>query len=232
MLSTRTFYFLGALFVATAAVLTVRQLDLGAGYNVSILLVGLFAAAMLLKNTSRVAMHLLFTVAAVVPSVFYLVRASHTDWLVAIAVAAVASIILVLHSRSVWMDFDMADHTKQAANLESGAVWVALTFTTLGLFWAFYFHFLTSLNDNFIERRLIFTLFLILVGIVLSIIGRNRPQPFLSLLGLSYLGVGVAKAIVYDTTHLGGFLRIAVFAGGGLLLLAGGALMNKKPAHA
>ena len=231
MLSTRTLYFLGGLFVVIAAILTVRELRLGIGYSVGLLLVALMLAAFFLKNARRVAALMVFTAATVVPSAAYLALAARKDWLVAITVAAVASALLVLRFRSVWLAFDLHDSSKQTLNLEGGALWTGLTLSSLGFFWSYYFHFLTALNDQFVARRLIFTLFLILLGIVLSTLGRNRPQPFLSLVGLTYLGIGVAKALLYDTTHLTGFLRIAVFAGGGLLLLVGGALM-RKPSHA
>ena len=230
----------GLLFVVIAGWLTARELDLATGWLVALLLLGLAVAAELLHGFLRAVAVLVFALAGVITPIFYFLhhRDIHRDqpfyyyrdqpFYYATVVFLVLSIYLIVRLRKLWSQFDLRDGDKQALNLTSVSVWLALIVSSLAGPWATYFNFFTTLEDEYIERRLVFTLFLIAVGILCSVVGRKSPQPFFGIMGLTFLVVGVAKALAYDTTHLRGFLRIGVFAGGGVLLLLGGALLKKS----
>jgi hypothetical protein len=233
VVDSRVMYAVGFAFVLIAAILTVRELDLKVGWLVSLLLLALAAGSEFLKGFVKAGTLLLFAlVGLATPTCFFLLtKTGPHERDLAFYVGSVVffglSTYLVLRTRNTWSQFDLRISEKHALNLESAVVWFALIASSLACSWTTYFNFLTT-HDELIERRLAFTLFLIVVGVVSSVFGRKSPLPFLGILGLTFMVAGVAKALAYDTTHLHGFLRIGVFAGGGAMLLLGGALLTKK----
>jgi hypothetical protein len=218
---------MGLVFVVIAAFLTIKELHLAAGWIVALLLLALAAASEFLGGLAKAGVLVLFALTGLAtPTCFFLL---HRDpaFYVGTVVFFGLSTYLVVRTRATWSHFDLRKRDQHPVNLESAAVWFGVLASSLAFTWATYFNFLTTLADEHIERRLAFTLFLIVVGVVCSVWGRRSPLPFWGLMGLTYLVGGVAKALAYDTTHLGGFLRIGVFAGGGAVLLLGAALLKK-----
>ena len=228
MIYTRALYFVGLLFVAIAVTLTVRELQLAHGWIISILLLAFAISSEFLKGFGKTSSLVLFALAGITTPIGFFTIEKDIAFYVAIVTFFVLSTFLTLRNREIWTQFDIKNDDKWSINMDSTVVWSALILSSLSLSWGSYFKFLTSMQDEFIARRLIFTLFLVIVGIACSVAGRRSAQPFLAVTGLTFLGAGVAKALIYDTTHLAGFLRIGVFAGGGALLLLGGILMSKK----
>ena len=108
-------------------------------------------------------------------------------------------------------------------------MWFALIAPSIAFSWVTYYKFLTPLRqEEFLVRRLVFTLFFVVVGVICSVLGRSYLLPFLGVTGLIYMAAGVVKALAYDITHTDGVIRIGVFAGCGAVLLLGGFLMMKK----
>lgn len=227
MINSRFLMAVGVAFVGVAVLLTIRELQLSPGYLLSAFLLVLAIGAHVSSGILRSAALVSFAVGTIVaPMTFFLYR-TEAPFLCAVGVSFASSLYLLAVLRAVWSGFDLKDKNKSTANLESVTLWFALILSSMTFSWGLYFWFLTGMHEDFIARRLIYTLVLTTVGVAFTVIGRSRPLPFLSVMGLTYLVAGVVKAVVYDTTHLDGFLRIGVFAGAGVLLLLGGALTAK-----
>jgi hypothetical protein len=224
----------GLIFVLIAALLTIKEVDLQPGWIVCLLLLGLAGASEFLKGFVKGGTLVLFAVAGLsTPLLFFLLRhrpAESLPFYIGTVVFLGLSIHLVFRTRPTWSQFDLRNEENHALNLESAAVWFAVIASSLSCLWSSYYQFLTPFGkEDLIERRLVFTLVLLGIGVVCTLFGRKSLLPFLGIMGLTFLVAGVAKALAYDTTHLTGFLRIGVFAGGGAVLLFGGTLMNKQP---
>ncbi len=110
-----------------------------------------------------------------------------------------------------------------------------LTWQTLGLGLLMltggaYFHLLTLQVDD-LGRRLVLTLVWTLVGLGAVLLGRKLEDTAPRDAGFVVLAAAVAKATLYDTTHLFGGLRIAVLIAVGVLLLAGSQLVKRVEAR-
>ena len=93
---------------------------------------------------------------------------------------------------------------------------------------ALYFSFLTlGVADESLARRLIPTIGWLAIGLGLLIAARSRTSPP-GRVGVGYIAVALVKALVYDSTHLQGPLRVTVFAAVGALLLAGARLSSDR----
>jgi hypothetical protein len=113
--------------------------------------------------------------------------------------------------------------------------WAAVTAAGLAASWALYFRFLTvGVAADEVARRLVLTLAWLVAGVVI-VVGTRRPRSETQLTarmspartsGMTFAGAAFAKALVYDTTHLAGPLRVVVLAAAGALLLVGGALLR------
>ena len=77
----------------------------------------------------------------------------------------------------------------------------------------------TGLQD-FVARRAILSLFWLLSGTALVLIGRQRDATEIRDAGFLVLAASVAKLMFYDTTHLDGAIRIGALAVGGVVLVA------------
>ena len=74
-----------------------------------------------------------------------------------------------------------------------------------------------------LARRLIPTIGWLAIGLALFIAARSRASAP-GRVGVGFVAVAVLKALIYDSTHLQGPLRVTVFAAVGVLLLAGARL--------
>ena len=116
--------------------------------------------------------------------------------------------------------------------LQGVLLWYGLTAAVLAASWAFYFHFFTlGFASNDIGRRLVLTLGWLVAGVGLVVYGRNRGEGVIRDAGFAFLAVAVGKALVYDTTHLSGMLRVAGLAGAGALMLGGAWLSTHRQAR-
>lgn len=89
-----------------------------------------------------------------------------------------------------------------------------------------YFHLLTLHVDD-LGRRLVLTLVWTLLGLGSLAIARKLDDTAPRDAGFVVLACAVAKATLYDTTHLFGGLRVAVLVAVGALLLLGSRLLTR-----
>jgi len=90
---------------------------------------------------------------------------------------------------------------------------------------AFYVHFFTlGFADESPARRLIPTISWLAVGLALWIAAPRRDAAP-GRVGVALVAIALLKALIYDSTHLQGPLRVTVFAAVGALLLAGARLV-------
>lgn len=107
--------------------------------------------------------------------------------------------------------------------------WYGLGVALIAASSAFYFHFLTTgVAVDSVARRLIPTVVWLALGLALFIAGRLRAQPAMHV-GLGLVAIAVSKAVVYDTTHLHGSLRVVVLASVGVLLLFAASVVRRSP---
>ena len=108
-------------------------------------------------------------------------------------------------------------------------LWYGLTASVLAASWAFYFHFFTlGFAADDLARRLVLTLGWLAAGVGMVLWGRARGEGVIRDAGFAFIAVALCKALVYDTTHLGGTLRIACLAGAGVLMLGGAWLTSSR----
>jgi hypothetical protein len=84
-----------------------------------------------------------------------------------------------------------------------------------------YFQFLTLGMPDQVGRRLVLTGLWLLAGLVLVGVARRTGQKVARDAAFGFVAMALGKALVYDSLHLAGFLRIGEFAAAGLLLWAG-----------
>jgi hypothetical protein len=113
-------------------------------------------------------------------------------------------------------------------------IWYAFGAALLAVTWGLYFHFFTAgFAAEWVARRMIPTVVWLGLGLALFIGGRGRVAAAAHV-GAGFIAVAVGKAALYDTSHLHGYLRIAVLAAVGVLLvfgargLGGGAVVAPK----
>lgn len=99
-------------------------------------------------------------------------------------------------------------------------VWYGLTASAIAVSWTFYFHFLTlGIAEDNVARRLVLTLGWLVVGVALVLVGRQRGTPVMRDAGFAFVAMAVGKALLYDTMHLHGSLRVAGLAAAGALMV-------------
>jgi hypothetical protein len=240
-LMTRLMTVVGLVFTVIAAMLTIRELHLDAGWIISTTLVAVVVLSEFLKGSAKSGMLVVFTLVGLsTPAIFFIIeRKLDPDQYqreLAIYVGAMLffglSSYLAFRTYSTWSRFNLGNstHAQIAINLESCVVWFALIISSIACSWVNYYKFLSPLGEEeFLARRLLFTLFFVVVGVICSVFGRNSLLPFLGVTGLIYMAAGVVKALAYDLFKTEGIVRIGVFAGCGAVLLLGGFLMTKAP---
>src|SRR5262249_27552671 len=121
----------------------------------------------------------------------------------------------------------------EADNLRMSLLAYTLVASLLVASWALYFQFLTlGVADHQVARRLVLTLAWAIAGLGALVVGRKRGETPIANAGYVLVVAALAKALFYDTTHLGGGLRVATLGSFGLLLLAAAqALLAVTPAR-
>ncbi|MCP3138712.1 DUF2339 domain-containing protein [Pyxidicoccus xibeiensis] len=117
--------------------------------------------------------------------------------------------------------------------VQDALVWFGLSAAVIAGSWAFYFHFLTlGIAEDNVARRLVLTLGWLVVGVALVLTGRQRGTPVIRDAGFAFVAIAVGKALVYDTMHLHGSLRVVGLAAAGALMLGAAWLSSRAPAPA
>jgi hypothetical protein len=105
-----------------------------------------------------------------------------------------------------------------------------LVLTVLSASWSLYFHFLTTgVAVDSVARRLVLTLCWALFGVGLVVASGRLREAAMRYAGYVLVLAATLKALIYDTTHLGGGLRVLVLLAAGVVLI-GGALISRAPA--
>ncbi|WP_224368832.1 DUF2339 domain-containing protein [Hyalangium versicolor] len=139
--------------------------------------------------------------------------------LVGLAVTLAAALLSVWRSRQVEGEPD---------RLQSFLTWYGLTSAAIAASWAFYFHFLTmGFAEDDVGRRVVLTLGWLVTGVLMVLHGRKRGEGVIRDAGFAFIAISLGKALVYDTTHLSGTLRVAGLAVAGLLMLGGAWLSTR-----
>ena len=116
--------------------------------------------------------------------------------------------------------------------LQAVLLWYGLSAAVIAASWAFYFHFFTlGFAADDIGRRLVLTLGWLAVGVGLVVYGRARDASVIRDAGFAFIAMALGKALLYDTTHLSGTLRVACMAGAGGLMLGGAWLSSQRLAR-
>lgn len=123
------------------------------------------------------------------------------------------------------------EHTAAAVtSLPHRLGWYGFGAALLSSSWAFYFHFLTTgVAAESVARRLIPTVLWLVVGLAVFVAGRVRSAAATHV-GLALMAVAMGKALLYDTTHLHGGLRVLLLAAVGGLLLATSSMLRSQRA--
>jgi hypothetical protein len=210
----------GAGFLALAALFLVRDLALPPPTLLAVAALGAAVAAVLRQPRRwRWAAPAALLGLAAVGGAWFAAITSPT-LLPALAVTSLGAIVsLVHHERR--RDLDPGDLARQLAWYAAGAAFLVASA-------AFYFHFLTlGIADESLVRRLVPTIGWLAIGLGLSI-AAGGPASAPGRVGVGFTAVAVLKALIYDSTHLQGPLRVTVFAAVGVLLLAGARLMGNR----
>lgn len=229
---------IGLIFAGIAAVLASAELkarlDLDEAWLISFALVALAVASEFLRGVFRTAAHLLLVlVGLATPALFYILARRDDQRALAmyigVGVFFMLSGYLVARTSRIWRQFDLGNRSRGMVNMQSGVVWFALIASSIAFAWVTYYRFFSPLSgEEYLARRFAFTFFFVVVGVACTLFGRNSPLPFLTVMGLTYMSVGVLKALTYDIVKTDGILRIGVFAACGAVMLLGGFLMKRR----
>ncbi|MBX7101411.1 MAG: DUF2339 domain-containing protein [Myxococcaceae bacterium] len=117
---------------------------------------------------------------------------------------------------------------QSAERMRSLATWAALAVALLGVSGGAYFELLTlgAMSDE-PARRLVLTLGWLGLGLGFLVLSLRQQVRSARDVGFGVLAIAALKALAYDSTHLGGPVRVALFAAAGLILLGAGALLPR-----
>jgi hypothetical protein len=144
----------------------------------------------------------------------------------ALGVALVASIVALYRT-------DRRRRENAGVDLAHWLAWYAFGTALLAVTSALYFVFLTTgFATDAVARRLVPTILWLSLGLGL-LIGADRRRPPATHVGMAFIAVAILKAVLYDSTHLAGGLRVAMLAAvGGLLVFAARTLgRSRRPAR-
>lgn len=120
------------------------------------------------------------------------------------------------------------------ARSEQDSRTIALGFTTLvvtvlAATWSLYFRFLTSgIASETPGRRMVLTLCWVGAGAALVVTSGRLREAAMRYAGYVFVAAATLKTLLYDTTHLGGGLRVLALLASGAVLLAGALLSQKS----
>jgi ribose/xylose/arabinose/galactoside ABC-type transport system permease subunit len=209
----------GAGFLALATVFLVRDLDLPAE---AVLLVAamLASSAAILQRPRRwpwLAPAALLAL-AVVGGAWY-AAVSSPALLPALAITMVGSVMAVVHRERT--------APRRPSPLADRLAWYGAGASFLAASGAFYFRFFT-VGEEWRIMQMVPTIAWLAVGLALLIAARGRSRGFSPprQVAVALGAIALLKALVYDSTHLQGPMRVTIFAAVGALLLAGARLVS------
>lgn len=144
--------------------------------------------------------------------------------------ALLPGMVLALLSSVVFLFIGYPRARAQKAVGSVALGFAGLVVTALSASWSLYFHFLTAgVAADSVVRRLVLTLGWALLGVGLVVVSSRLREVAMRYAGYVLVLAATLKALLYDTTHLGGGLRVLVLLAAGAVLI-GGALFTKTPA--
>ncbi len=218
--------FAGAGLLGLAAIFLWRELQVRAEV---LLVVGTIAAAVGAEVLRRVKLPVLG------PVVLLGATAAGAAWygatrepmlLVGLAVAFGASLVMALLDRRT----PPAVGESHRDRLHRMLSWHGLALSGLVTSLAVYFQVFDASDlslQDFVARRAILSLTWLLAGVALVLFGRARRATEVRDAGFVVLAAAVTKLLLYDTSHLDGFLRIGALAAGGAVLLGSAVLVRR-----
>jgi hypothetical protein len=109
-------------------------------------------------------------------------------------------------------------------------LWYSLTLSVLATSVAVYFHVFTlGVMEHEVGRRLLLTFLWLLFGLVMVVRSLRKQDTYGRDAGFLALAFALGKVLLYDTTHLGGPLRITLLLGAGSLFFVGALLAGRFP---
>jgi hypothetical protein len=215
----------GAGLLALAVVFLWRDLQVPRELLLAVAAVGAAGLAFLhVPNTRGLAGPIAVLVCAVAGGLWY---AATKEGLLLVGLALTLAVATVTVLRARLQSGAGADRVRDVL------VWYGLTAAAIAASWAFYFHFLTlGIAEDNVARRLVLTLGWLVVGVALVLTGRQRGTPVMRDAGFAFVAIAVGKALVYDTMHLHGSLRVVGLAAAGALMLGAAWLSSRASAAA
>lgn len=215
---------IGAALLGLAGVFGWRELHVDPAYLLTLGAGGALVLSTLVKRRPLATAGLLLTVGTgALGGAWY--AATRTGALLpGIGLGLVASLLFLV------LGYPRARAEKDERTLALG--FSALLVTALASTWSLYFRFLTSgVAAESVGRRLVLTLCWVAAGAALVVLGGRRREAAMRYAGYVFVAAATLKTLLYDTTHLGGGLRVLVLLLAGAVLL-GCALLSSKKADA
>jgi hypothetical protein len=224
---TRTFAFLGAALIALAAFFVWRDLNVSAEYLLVVAALAATGLEVAQRPRGRPHLGLLALLACTLVAGAWFAGGSYLG---AVAVGSFRPFVLLATMGIAVIGCVMAAARaylgRRDESLPAQLVYpIALIGIVLSA--ALYYQLFTiGFAADHVARRLILTLTWLPLGVLLQASGQARGDRHLAGAGLLLVACAVAKAVLYDTTHLDGALRVAVLGVAGLVLLGGAWLLH------
>jgi uncharacterized membrane protein len=116
--------------------------------------------------------------------------------------------------------------------LHNVLLWHGFVLATVVSSSAAYFQFLTLGMPDQVGRRVVLTALWLGAGLLLFAVARRTRQKVARDAAFGFVAMALAKAILYDSVHLAGFLRVGEFALAGVLLWGGAWVAQRRMAGA
>jgi hypothetical protein len=210
----------GAALLGIAAVFGWRELRLDPAYLVTLVALGGVMVSGVAKNYRATRTGLLtLLLCALLGGAWYAMQRS---------AALLPGLFVALGGGLLFLRHGYARARKAGDRVTIGFGFAALVATTLVASWAGYFHFLTAgVAVDAVARRLVLTLLWMAAGVALVVVSGKRRELAMRYSGYVFVAAALGKALLYDTTHLGGGLRVIVLLAAGVCLLGGAVLTNR-----
>ena len=229
-LDTRVVRWLGVAFFSMAAALLFRQLELPATW----LVVGVAATALgATVRSARGEVPWLFPAGLAITtalSVLTWLATKDATQLIGVAACVGAVTILAARTHQLWA-VSPGGPFSEKGRLPALVTWLTLGFGASALAGAIYFHALT-LNVDSEARRLVLSFSWVALSMGLLLFSRMKRHLAARDAGFAVLALSLSKILFYDSTHLDGFLRIAVFGIAGVMLFMFGSVRPREQVRA
>lgn len=207
------FFLLGIIFFLITCILIVKEYKeiLGLVLGIMTLVFGILSQRELKFNLNIISSYLFLIMGLISSLIFaykcFEVKSCDLSFLISVGIIFIFSVVIIITKNKDWLS-DISYPTIP----EAWTYWFGAILGGGFLSWALYYKFLSLGHEDFIIRRLIITIFWVIIGGILYILGRPKKDFYLSLGGGLFILLGIVKAIIYDMTKLSGGIRILVFA--------------------